>query len=202
VFGLSFSELIVIGLVTLVAVGPTRLPGMLRTFGQWMRKLRKMTTDVRQQTGIDDILRAEGLQGGLSELRGLVRGGHSPMPAPARSANEPYSNLEFDVNQEYPPEGADANGALPDDLMVEDTVEPPVEEPAAAAATTAPAATTATPEATTAPAATTMPKTGTATPAEGASAVPVPSEAANGASNPAPTPAESASDAETARRTP
>src|SRR3546814_4534998 len=35
--------------------------------GNWIRKLRKMTIDVRAQTGIDDILRAEGLHGGLSE---------------------------------------------------------------------------------------------------------------------------------------
>lgn len=119
-FGLSFSELVIIGVVTLVAVGPARLPGMLRTLGQWMRKLRKMTTEVRAQTGIDEILRAEGIQGGLNELRGLVRGHHVPAPAPAyRPANEPYANLDFDVNQEYPPEGADAGGALPDDLLVE-----------------------------------------------------------------------------------
>jgi sec-independent protein translocase protein TatB len=190
VFGLSFSELVVIGLVTLVAVGPTRLPGMLRTFGQWMRKLRKMTTDVRQQTGIDDILRAEGLQGGLSELRGLVRGGHSPVAAaPARSANEPYANLEFDVNQEYPPEGADANGALPDDLMVEEESEPAADEAAAAAATPA----TATP-ATATPATPTLP-------AAGIGSAPALSEAESGASKAAPTPADSASDAETARRT-
>lgn len=178
-FGLSFSELVVIGLVTLVAVGPTRLPGMLRTFGQWMRKLRKMTTDVRQQTGIDEILRAEGLHGGLNELRGLVRGGHAPVAAPARSANEPYANLEFDVNQEYPPEGADANGALPDDLMVEEISEPAADDAAAAA----------------------VPATSDAAPATPPASATAPSHAESGASNAPPTPAESTPDAESARRT-
>lgn len=138
-FGLSFSELVIIGVVTLVAVGPTRLPGMLRTLGQWMRKLRKMTTEVRQQTGIDEILRAEGIQGGLNELRGLVRGGHAPVAQPAyRPANEPYANLDFDVNQEYPPEGSDAGGALPDDLLAEPEPEPEVPPPPVEA-TTSPA---------------------------------------------------------------
>jgi sec-independent protein translocase protein TatB len=70
VFGLSFFEVVVIGIVALLAVGPRRLPAMLRDLGNWIRKLRKMTIDVRAQTGIDDILRAEGLHGGLSELRG------------------------------------------------------------------------------------------------------------------------------------
>ena len=70
-FGFSFGELLVISLVTLVAVGPQKLPGMLKTMGHWARKLRKMTIDVRQQTGIDEMLRAEGIQ--ISELRSLMR---------------------------------------------------------------------------------------------------------------------------------
>ena len=60
-FGFSFGELIVISMVTLVVVGPQKLPTMLKTMGSWARKLRKMTMDVRQQTGIDEMLRAEGI---------------------------------------------------------------------------------------------------------------------------------------------
>jgi sec-independent protein translocase protein TatB len=130
VFGLSISEFILIGVVTLVAVGPQRLPGMLKSFGHWMRKLRKMTTDVRAQTGIDEILRAEGLSGGLSELRGLVRGG--PLAAVAATApppvyrppQDPFRDMEIDATREYPAEGADAMGALPDDLGGDDEDEP------------------------------------------------------------------------------
>jgi sec-independent protein translocase protein TatB len=118
VFGLSLSEMLVIAVVTLVAVGPKKLPGMLNTLGQWIRKLRKMTTEVRAQTGIDDILRAEGIHGGLTELRGLVRGGFNEAPRRAQTA-DPYNNLEIDLTREYPLEGADAAGALPDDLFDE-----------------------------------------------------------------------------------
>ena len=124
-FGFSFGELLVISLVTLVAVGPQKLPGMLKTMGQWARKLRKMTMDVRQQTGIDEMLRAEGIQ--ISELRSLMRGYHAPAPAPAYTPpapvaptpryDDPYVGLEPDPTREYPPEGADAYGALPDDLL-------------------------------------------------------------------------------------
>jgi sec-independent protein translocase protein TatB len=134
VFGFSFGEILVISLVTLVAVGPQKLPGMLKTMGQWMRKLRQMTMDVRQQTGIDEMLRAEGIQ--LSELRSLMRGYHggisSPIPSPAPAPtppvastpvssavrnDDPYEGIEPDPTREYPLEGADAYGALPDDLM-------------------------------------------------------------------------------------
>jgi sec-independent protein translocase protein TatB len=120
VFGFSFGEMILIMLVTLVVVGPQRLPQMLKTMGAWARKLRKMTMDVRQQTGIDEMLRAEGIQ--LSELRTLMRGYHGGPPAsapasPARPYDDPYANLDADPLREYPPEGADAYGALPDALL-------------------------------------------------------------------------------------
>ncbi len=119
-FGFSFSEVVLIGVVTLVAVGPQRLPGMLNNLAGWIRKLRKMTVEVRKQTGIDEMLRAEGLHGGLSELRSIMRGGGgAPAPQPYRVAEDPYMTVEIDVTSEYPPEGPDAKGALPDDLMTE-----------------------------------------------------------------------------------
>jgi sec-independent protein translocase protein TatB len=122
VFGFSFSEVVLIGVVTLVAVGPQRLPGMLKNLGQWIKKIRKMTTEVRAQTGIDDMLRAEGLNGGLNELRSLMRGGGgAPAPVqPYRAPEDPYKHIDIDNSREYPPEGPDAMGALPDDLTAAD----------------------------------------------------------------------------------
>ncbi len=130
VFGFSFGELMVICVVALVAVGPKKLPGMLHTLGQWLRKIRNLTSEVRTQTGIDELLRSEGLHGGLNELRGLLRGAHvNPFepprhdPLPARvPIEDPYANLDIDVSREYPLEGADSYGALPDDLLDDDTV--------------------------------------------------------------------------------
>ena len=134
-FGFSFSELMVICVVALIAVGPKKLPGMLHQLGQWIRKLRNLTNDMRSQTGIDELLRSEGLHGGLNELRGLLRGNHgiSFDPLPTMSAastvsttsvtssavDDPYVNVNtgMDTSREYPPEGADAYGALPDDLL-------------------------------------------------------------------------------------
>lgn len=136
-FGFSFGELLVICVVALIAVGPKKLPGMLQTLGQWLRKLRNLTTEVRTQTGIDDLLRSEGLHGGLNELRGLLRGGHAnpfepphqPPPPPSvvqAPIEDPYANMDVDVSREYPLEGADAYGALPDDLLDDP---PPLEAP-------------------------------------------------------------------------
>lgn len=124
-FGFSFGELMVICVVSLIAVGPKKLPGMLKTLGQWLRKLRNLTTEVRSQTGIDDLLRSEGIHGGLNELRGLLRGGHhnpfeTAAPVARTVVEDPYANLDIDPTREYPLEGADAHGALPDDLLGDD----------------------------------------------------------------------------------
>jgi sec-independent protein translocase protein TatB len=161
VFGFSFGELLVICVVALIAVGPKKLPGMLKTLGQWLRKLRNLTNDVRSQTGIDDLLRSEGLHGGLSELRGLLRGNHGvhfdpppPAPAPVPTAYTPpptpddaYEHFDVDTSREYPQEGADSYGALPDDLINEEPESNAALAPADAAApvTTDPAPVTTDP---------------------------------------------------------
>ena len=123
-FGISLSEMLVIGLVTLVVVGPQKLPKMMRSIGEWTAKLRRITTEVRAQTGIDDILKAEGLHGGLSELRSIMRGDFGRTPySPAAAAPAPSDPdrdvIDVDVTREYPPEGVDAYGALPDDLVAD-----------------------------------------------------------------------------------
>lgn len=137
-FGISLTEIVVIALVTLVVVGPQKLPAMLRTVGEWVGKLRRLTTEVRAQTGIDEILRSEGIDGGLGELRSMLRGdlGGSRSRQHAPAADDPYRDVEADPWREYPVEGPDAYGALPDDL-VDGADEPlPAEEPAAPAPAT------------------------------------------------------------------
>ena len=109
-----------LGTVALLVLGPDKLPGMLRTLGKWVAKLRKLTTEVRYQSGIDDVLRAEGFDGGLNELRSIMRGGgggaagaYSP---PVRAPAAP-DHFAADKTREYPLEGPDAYGALPEDLL-------------------------------------------------------------------------------------
>ncbi len=70
-FGLSFGELLVVAILALVVLGPKELPSMLRTLGRTLAKLRRMSTDLRKQSGIDEIIREEGLQEELATLRSL-----------------------------------------------------------------------------------------------------------------------------------
>lgn len=48
-FDIGWSELIIIGIVALIAIGPKELPGVLRMLGQWMGKLRRMASDFQSQ---------------------------------------------------------------------------------------------------------------------------------------------------------
>jgi sec-independent protein translocase protein TatB len=48
-FDIGWSELVVIGIVALIAIGPKELPAVLRTVGQWMGKVRRMAAEFQSQ---------------------------------------------------------------------------------------------------------------------------------------------------------
>ena len=48
-FDIGWSELAVIAVVALIAIGPKELPGVLRMVGQWMGKARKMAAEFQGQ---------------------------------------------------------------------------------------------------------------------------------------------------------
>jgi sec-independent protein translocase protein TatB len=48
-FDIGWSELVVIGVVALIVIGPKELPGVLRTIGQWMGKVRRMASEFQGQ---------------------------------------------------------------------------------------------------------------------------------------------------------
>jgi sec-independent protein translocase protein TatB len=135
VFGVSFSELVVIAVIALVVVGPRKLPEILGQAGRWLGKLRNMTTEVRRQTGIDEILRAEGIAGGINELRSILRPGlggvgnfganFTPALRSDSAVNEHGEAIEYDRYREYPTEGPDAYGCIPEDLLPSPAAEAP-----------------------------------------------------------------------------
>jgi sec-independent protein translocase protein TatB len=61
--GLGFSEILVLGVIALLVVGPKDLPVMLRELGRWSRKMQAMAAEFRQ--GFDELAR----QAELDELR-------------------------------------------------------------------------------------------------------------------------------------
>lgn len=60
---LGFQEIVLLGIIALVVVGPKDLPLLLRKLGKWTAKLRGMAQEFR--TGFDELAR----QAELDELR-------------------------------------------------------------------------------------------------------------------------------------
>ncbi len=59
-FDISFPELIVVGAIALVVLGPERLPTAARTAGLWLGKIKRTVSNVQQE--ITSQLEAEELQ--------------------------------------------------------------------------------------------------------------------------------------------
>jgi sec-independent protein translocase protein TatB len=48
-FDISWTEFLLIGVVALIVIGPKELPAVMRTMGQWMRKVRGMANEFQNQ---------------------------------------------------------------------------------------------------------------------------------------------------------
>lgn len=59
-FDIGFSELVLIGVVALVVIGPERLPKVARTVGLWVGRMRGLVMSVKAD--IDQELRADELK--------------------------------------------------------------------------------------------------------------------------------------------
>jgi sec-independent protein translocase protein TatB len=135
VFGFSFGELLLLIIVAIILVGPRQLPSMLRTAGQWVAKLRRMAFDMRSQSGIDQLLRDEGLEKDIKELRRLlairrgnvldaltvdigaeVDGALGPAGKTKRAKGTTSRDDVVSLLTEFPLQGADAYGAVPEDV--------------------------------------------------------------------------------------
>lgn len=139
-FGLSFGEIVLLVIVAIVVVGPRNLPSMMRTAGQWVARIRRMSMDLRAQSGIDQLMRDEGIDKSIREIRALsnvnVLDSLENLAAPAatvastsaaaKAGTKPFTREETPQEQEpevisvlrereYPLVGCDAYDALPDD---------------------------------------------------------------------------------------
>jgi len=62
-FDFGLSELMIVGVVALVVVGPERLPRLARQVGEWMGKLQRYVADVKsdlnRQVELDELRRMQ-----------------------------------------------------------------------------------------------------------------------------------------------
>jgi len=103
-FDISWTEFLLIGIVALIVIGPKELPGVMRTMGQWTRKLRGMASDFQHQfqeamreaemtdlkKQVDDmahdIKNYDPLQGVRTDVEAIGKDIESSLAAPAPAA--------------------------------------------------------------------------------------------------------------------
>lgn len=76
-FDVGFAEIMLIGIVSLVVIGPERLPAVARTVGLWVGKMRRFVTGVKSDFAKElesgDLHKLIGDQRDqINELRGIV----------------------------------------------------------------------------------------------------------------------------------
>ena len=114
-FGIGIPELILVGFVALIVVGPGDLPKTLRAIGRAIREFQRATRELRQEAGFDEVVDEvtrplrEGLSGIEEDVRSTVDDAKRTMTIEA----EP-----IDLAMEYPEGGPDDFGALPEGAMV------------------------------------------------------------------------------------
>ncbi len=139
-FDFGFSELIVIGVVLLVVVGPERLPRVARTAGHLLGRVQRYVSDVKsdiqREMQLDELKKLqEQVRQQAQELESSVRSGAASAGAEAeRTVGELRSMLPA------PDAGQPAAGPQPDPSAAG------VSPPAAASAATVSASTTPLPQ--------------------------------------------------------
>lgn len=133
-FGISFSELLLVGLVALLVLGPERLPGAARTAGLWIGRLKRSFNTIKQEVereiGADEIRRQLHNEHILSmereaqKLLAPLTGQNPPQETPPPAAENPAPSVPTP-----PPTSTPADAAAPPAVAASTPPSPPSETP-------------------------------------------------------------------------
>jgi sec-independent protein translocase protein TatB len=118
VFDIGFSELVVIGLVALIVIGPERLPRVARTVGHLIGRLQRYVADVKadinREVELDELRKMrDSVQEAAASIETSVTSGLSKAeeelnrPLVETSAAESVSEVSASPEQKDPPKLAE-----------------------------------------------------------------------------------------------
>jgi sec-independent protein translocase protein TatB len=114
-FNLGWGELLVIGIVALIAIGPKELPTVLRTLGQTMAKIRRMASEFQGQ--FNDALRE-------AELHDLKQQAEEMTSSFTGSSSfDPMADVQKDIQGALESEPAKSDAGEPEPAKAEDTAQ-------------------------------------------------------------------------------
>jgi sec-independent protein translocase protein TatB len=116
-FDIGWGELVVIGIVALIAIGPKELPTVLRTLGQYMGKVRRMASEfqgqfqeaMREAEMADLKKQAEDLKNSVSDLTSF-----DPMASTKKEIESAFVLPEVGTASEPSTDAAPEVPALPE----------------------------------------------------------------------------------------
>lgn len=119
---IGFQELVVIGIIALMVVGPKELPLLMRKAGQWMSRLRGMAADFR--ANFDEMAR----QAELDELRKEVEAlrNNNPLQDIKDELTKPFET-GIDPYAPVTPYGSDHHHQVTNQTPVMEALAAPVE---------------------------------------------------------------------------
>jgi sec-independent protein translocase protein TatB len=124
-FDIGFAELVIIGVISLLVIGPDRLPGAIRTASVWVGRLRRSFNDIKrevqQELHNDEVMQelrrtSEQVKREANELR---RGFEEPASSDAASARTETTQETDDV-----PERTRAEAEPAEDTAARDEQKP------------------------------------------------------------------------------
>ena len=128
-FDIGWSELLVIGVVALVVIGPKDLPRVLKTVGYWVRKARNVSREF--QSSIEQMVREAELEDVKKEIEKVSSLDlHKEIEKSVDPTGDLKKSLEPPVLPSLDPVPASAAAALPPGPEPVPPVEPPAALPA------------------------------------------------------------------------
>jgi len=104
-FGIEFSEFLIIGIVALIVLGPERLPKVARTAGHLFGRLQRYASEVKQQVKQEmDSEELQKFQAQYQDVKDAVRGAKQTIHNEVKETEQhlvtamdiaPQSSLEF-----------------------------------------------------------------------------------------------------------
>ena len=106
-FDIAFSEIVVIGVVALVVIGPERLPRVAKTLGHMFGRLQRYVNDVKAD--INRELELDELRKLQSEVQTAARDLESSVTSAAREVEGGVRSVETQLNEAGSPSAASAD---------------------------------------------------------------------------------------------
>lgn len=102
-FDIAFSELLIIGIVALVVIGPERLPKVARTAGHLLGRMQRYVSDVKSD--ISREMKLDELKNLRAEVQDSAQDLQRSFTGEMRSVEQSVSETARNVTQEFSPTG-------------------------------------------------------------------------------------------------